>query len=187
MATRIWQEWVEVADKALQDLMGRCRKVFVTGLSMGGTISLYLGEKYGDRIAGIMTINAAVSLNPVLMPLVPLVKHIVPSIPGIGSDIKDPSVKESAYDKVSLRAVDELRKLMEITRRDLQKVTQPILIFSSRDDHAVPPRNQPFILNHVASWDKELIMLENSYHVATLDNDKELIFAREVEFIQAHS
>jgi len=187
MSTRTWQEWVDTADAALQDLLSRCRKVFITGLSMGGTITLYLGEKYGDRIAGLMPINAAVFLNPVLMPLLPVAKHILPSIPGIASDIKDPSMKESAYDKVSLRAADELNKLMRLTRRDLQKVTQPILIFSSRQDHAVPPRNQPFILAHVASWEKELVMLENSYHVATLDYDKEIIFAREVEFIQAHS
>ncbi len=187
MSTRTWQEWVAVADEALQDLLARCRKVFITGLSMGGTITLYLGEKYGDRIAGLMPINAAVFLNPVLMPLLPVIKHILPSIPGIGSDVKDPAIKESCYDKVPLRAADELNKIMRITKRDLQKVTQPILIFSSRDDHAVPPRNQPFILNHVASREKELVVLENSYHVATLDYDKEIIFTREVEFIQKHS
>ncbi len=187
MSTRTWQEWVDTADAALQDLLARCRKVFITGLSMGGTITLYLGEKYSDRIAGLMPINAAVFMNPALMSLVPVAKHILPTIPGIGSDIKDPSMKESCYDKVSLPAVDQLRKLMKLTKAGLQKVTQPILIFSSRQDHAVPPRNQPYILAHVASRDKELVMLENSYHVATLDYDKEIVFAREVEFIQKHS
>ncbi len=187
MSTRSWQEWADTADDALQDLLARCRKVFITGLSMGGTITLYLGEKYGDRIAGLMPINAAVFMNPVLMALVPAVKYLVPYIPGVGSDLKNPDVQELAYKKIPLRAVDELRKFMRVTKDGLQKVTQPILIFSSREDHEVPPKNQPFILNRVASWEKELVMLENSYHVATLDNDKDLIFQREVEFIQAHS
>jgi carboxylesterase len=187
MATRAWEEWVGTAEETLKGLLDRCRKVFLTGLSMGGTITLYLGAKYAGRVAGLMPINAAVSLNPLLMPLLPVAKHLLKAIPGVGGDIKDPDAREMSYDKVSLHAADELRQLMKLTKAELPQVVDPILIFSSRKDHAVPPRNSSYIFEHVGSQDKELQKLENSYHVATLDNDKELIFRREVEFINAHS
>ncbi|MHB8781626.1 MAG: alpha/beta hydrolase [Candidatus Geothermincolia bacterium] len=187
MGTRTWQEWLGTSEKTLKELFDKCDKVFITGLSMGGTITLNLGAKYAGRVAGLMPINAAVFLNPVLMSVVPYAKHILKSIPGIGSDIKDPSCTERAYDKVPLAAVDQLRMIMKLTKAELPKVTAPILIFSSTQDHAVPPKNSRYILEHVGSRDKELVKLENSYHVATLDFDKELIFRREVEFIRAHS
>lgn len=184
LAGRTWEEWTGEAEKALEELLERCEKVFVTGLSMGGTITCYLGEKYAERITGLMPINAAVAkLNP-LMPLTPVFKYVLKTIPGVGSDIKDPDSKELCYDKVPVRAAAELYELMKITRRDLPRTTAPILVFTSREDHVVPPSNGPYILAHVSSADKELVWLNNSYHVATLDYDKDLIVQRCVEFIR---
>lgn len=184
MSTRKWDEWTGEAEKGLKELLDRCDKVFVTGLSMGGTITCYLGERYADKLAGIMPINAAVAkLNP-LMPLTPVAKYVLKTIPGVGSDIKDPDVEESAYDKVPVPAAAELHALMKLTRQDLARITEPILVFTSREDHVVPPVNGAFIIDHVSSQDKEQVWLENSYHVATLDNDKQLIIDRCLEFIQ---
>jgi len=184
MGTRKWDEWTGAAEKGLMDLLDRCDKVFVTGLSMGGTITCYLGERYAGKLAGIMPINAAVAkLNP-LMPLTPVAKYVLKTIPGVGSDIKDPDVEESCYDKVPVPAAAELHALMKLTRRDLAKITEPILVFTSREDHVVPPANGAFIMEHVSSQDKEQVWLENSYHVATIDHDRQLIIDRCVEFIQ---
>jgi carboxylesterase len=76
--------------------------------------------------------------------------------------------------------------LMGVTRELLPRVTCPTLIFQSRDDHVVVPANAPYILEHVGAGEKRLLWLENSYHVATLDNDKELIAEETLRFIQAH-
>jgi carboxylesterase len=183
MGTRKWQEWTGEAEKGLDELLGRCDRVFVTGLSMGGTITCYLGERYAEKVAGLMPINAAVSkLNP-LLPLTPIAKYVLKTIPGVGSDIKDPATKESCYDKVPVAAAAELYQLMKTTRAKMASIKAPILIFSSREDHVVDTSNGPFILEHVSSTDKEQVWLENSYHVATLDYDKQLIIDRCVEFI----
>ena len=186
MGTRRWEEWTGEAEKGLQELLGRCDKVFVTGLSMGGTITCFLGERYADKVAGLMPINAAVSkLNP-LLPLTPIAKYVLKTIPGVGSDIKDPAAKESCYEKVPVPAAAELYKLMKATKAEIAKITAPILIFASREDHVVSTANGPYILEHVSSTDREIVWLENSYHVATIDNDKQLIIDRCVEFINKH-
>ena len=186
LGARSWQEWTGEAEQGLKELLGRCDKVFVTGLSMGGTITCYLGERYADQVAGLMPINAAVAkLNP-LMPLTPIVKYVLKTIPGVGSDIKNPDAQESCYEKVPVPAAAELHQLMKTTKADIASITAPILIFASREDHVVDTSNGPFILEHVSSTDKQLVWLENSYHVATLDNDKQLIIDRCVEFINEH-
>jgi len=183
MSTRTWQEWTGEAEKGLKELLERCDKVFVTGLSMGGTITCFLGERYADKVAGLMPINAEVSKPTRGLSLTPVLKYVLKTIPGVGSDIKDPDAKESCYDKVPVPAAAELYKLTKVTKRDIGKITAPILVFTSRQDHLAPPSNGPFILEHVISTDKELVWLENSYHVATLDYDKQLIIERCVEFI----
>ncbi len=97
---------------------------------MGGTITCYLGERYPDKVAGLMPINAPVAkLNPML-PVTPVVKYVLKTIPGVGSDIKDPDSKESCYDKVPVRAAAELYKLMQTTKKDIAKITSPMPTYS---------------------------------------------------------
>jgi len=191
MARWAYTDWTRTVEKALQELMSLCDCVCVAGLSLGGTLTLYLGERYPDRISGIIPVNAPVKrlvINPVLNLLqktVPVLKHVLKTFPGVGSDLKDPNVTEVAYEKFSTNAAHELLKLLAVVKNDIARIKMPIRIFESKDDHVVPPENGPFVYENVASTDKKLIWLENSYHVATLDLDKEKIFQESYEFITA--
>jgi carboxylesterase len=184
MAPRKYTEWTGEAERALQELCGKCARVFVTGLSMGGTITLTLAASFGDKIAGIIPINALALTEPLLR-LTPILKYLLKTRPGVGSDIKKPGNKESCYDKVPVPAAYELTRLLKVTREGLPRVSMPALVIASREDHVVPePANAEYIMANLGSKDKNLLWLENSYHVATLDNDAELIFAQAAEFIE---
>jgi carboxylesterase len=69
-------------------------------------------------------------------------------------------------------------------REDLAKVTQPIVHFRSAEDHVVDPSSSQIIASKVSSRDVKERILENSYHVATLDNDAPVIFEESIEFIR---
>jgi carboxylesterase len=66
---------------------------------------------------------------------------------------------------------------------DLPKLTVPLLYFRSTEDHVVDEKTEPIITGRVSSTDVTVVRLENSYHVATLDNDAPLIFEQSAEFI----
>jgi carboxylesterase len=57
-------------------------------------------------------------------------------------------------------------------------------VFRSREDHVVDPSSARIIAGSVSSREVTERILENSYHVATLDNDAPAIFAESVEFIR---
>jgi carboxylesterase len=184
MASRKYTEWTGEAERAFEEIAARCDRVFVTGLSMGGTLTLYLAARFSDRIAGIMPINALALTKPMLR-LAPMLKYIMKAVPGVGSDIKKPECKESCYEKVPVPAVCELTRLLAVMREGLPRVTVPALVIASREDHVVAePANAEYIMANLGSQDKKLLWLENSYHVATLDNDAELISERAIEFIE---
>lgn len=183
MATRKYTEWTGAAERALKELSGKCDRVFVTGLSMGGTITLWLAARYPDRIAGVVPVNALALTKPIFK-LAPLLKFLK-TVPGVGSDIKKPECKESCYGKVPVAAVCELTKLLAEMREGLPRVTAPALVVASRVDHVVSePSNANYIMANLGSKEKEMLWLENSYHVATLDNDAGLIFERAAAFIE---
>ena len=183
MASRKYTEWTGEAEKALKELSGRCARVYVTGLSMGGTLTLWLAARHPDKIAGIIPVNALALTRPIFK-MAPFLK-ILRTVPGVGSDIKKPECKESCYEKVPVAAVCELTKLLAEMREGLPRVKAPALVIASRVDHVVAePANAEYIMANLGSAEKELLWLDNSYHVATLDNDAPLIFERAADFIE---
>lgn len=187
MARSTAEEWIRTLEAAMAELQKRCKKIFVTGLSMGGTLTLYLSAMYPEVVAGMIPINGAVLLNSAAMAGLAFMPGAPEFVPGVGSDIKQPGIVELAYPVMPVASIRQIYALMAVTHDLLPKITCPALVIHSRDDHVVPPANGPFIMEKIGSTDKELLWLENSYHVATMDNDKELIAERAIEFIQKHA
>ena len=73
------------------------------------------------------------------------------------------------------------------TRDDLGKIPQPLLIFRSSIDHVVEPDSCRELLAYVGTSEVEERVLDDCYHVATLDNEAETIFAGSVEFMRQHT
>lgn len=182
-----WEDWYAEVEHALDELLSRCDDVFAMGLSMGATLALRLAELRGPDVAGLVLVNPALLSQDWRMRLLPLLRHVVPSLGGIGNDVKKPRVTELAYDRLPLKALHSLTKLWESTRADLGAVTQPILIFRSSEDHVIEPASVAVLRAGVASTDVEERVCPNSYHVATLDHDAPAILAGSLAFVRAHS
>jgi carboxylesterase len=179
-----WQDWYGAVDREFAALRDRCDQVFAMGLSMGGTLALRLAEVHGPEVAGLVLVNPSVrSLDPRLRVL-PVLCRVVASFPPIAGDIKKPGVRELAYDRLPLRALESLRRGWRTVRADLPRVTSPLLLFHCVEDHVVEPPNSQLVLSGVSSTDVQEIVLENSYHVATLDNDAERIFSGSLGFVR---
>lgn len=180
METTTYEDWIASIEDGFQWLRERCDTIFVTGLSMGGTLTLYMAEKYPE-IRAIIPINAAVDL-----PAMAQVEQLdgVRFLDAIGSDIKNPDIKELAYEKTPVQSVKEIIKLMDKVKVDLHKIGCPALIFVSEEDHVVPPNNSLLIYDNIGSEIKLLHEMKNSYHVATLDHDQQAIIEKTLTFIK---
>jgi carboxylesterase len=178
-----WEDWYAVVEAELVALRQRCDIVVLGGLSMGGALALRLAQQHGPDVAGLVLVNPAVKLSDPRLRLLPVLKHLVASVPGIGSDIAKPGAVELAYDRTPLSALHSSVKAYATVVRDLPQVTQPLLLLHSPQDHLVPVRSSSTVLSRVSSKDVTEVLLPRSYHVATLDHDAELIEQTSSEFI----
>ncbi|MCD4820184.1 MAG: alpha/beta fold hydrolase [Candidatus Cloacimonetes bacterium] len=179
----VFEDWINDLEEALDILKKRSSKIFLCGLSLGGALAVRLTQKQ-NFFKGIILINhACVFTNPKFW-FVPILKHIIPSVPAVANDIKDPNSKEIAYTKTSLKGLFQLLRLIKTIKKDLFKITCPILIFKSKEDHVIPIKSATYTMKMINSKQKELIWLENSYHVATLDFDKDVIMKKSIEFVR---
>jgi len=178
MATTGYLDWLGEAERALRELSARKRMVCITGLSMGGTLTLNLAARCPELVAAIAPIAPAAGIMNDGFAGVLTMRPSPERIPGIGSDIKAPGVKELAYAEVPVPCMREVTVLISITRDLLHRIVCPALVIHGREDHIVPPANAMAVVNTIRSDDVRLLWLNNSYHVATLDNDRDLIVDR---------
>ncbi len=175
METTSYLDWVGSAEAALQELAKTHKKVYVTGLSMGGTITYSLAARFPKIVAGIAPINGVAGIvSPGLTDLM-MLQPAPKRVPGIGADIKAKGVDELAYKEDPVSCLRDIYLLQAVTSDLLPKITCPALITHSKEDHVVPVANGDHVVSKIKSEKVKRLTLENSYHVATLDNDKDLI------------
>ncbi len=178
-----WSDWSRAADSALVALAGRSARVAVVGLSMGGSLACWLATRHPE-------IGALVLVNPMLDPPADSFRDIlrglldagIEVVPGSGSDIAQPGVTELGYDAAPLAAALSLFEALDDLAARLDRVRCPVLVFSSRHDHVVPPESGDLAVRMVGG-PVERVWLEHSSHVATLDQDRAELEATAVGFV----
>ncbi len=179
-----WPDWYAAVETELLALAPSHETVIVGGLSMGGALALRLAQQHPDLVDGLMLVNPAVKLTDPRLRAVPILRHFVPSAAGIASDIRKAGSKELAYDRNPLQALHSSIQMYAEIEKALPQVSTPLLMMRSAVDHVVPVSSPTRVLDRVSSADVTDVVLHDSYHVATLDEDAELIYAQSVAFVQ---
>ncbi|HVB42219.1 MAG TPA: alpha/beta fold hydrolase [Streptosporangiaceae bacterium] len=187
MARTRWEDWYAEIERAFDDLRSTTDEIFVMGLSMGATLALRLAELRDTAVRGLVLVNPSLVSDTKLLLLGPVLKLFVPSVKAIGSDIVMEGVTELAYERTPVRAAAELPKLWKITRRHLDQVTQPVLAYKSTVDHVVGPASIEILRKALPASQLDVRQCPDSYHVATLDNDAQAIFAGSLDFVRSRS
>jgi carboxylesterase len=179
-----WPDYAEAVEEAYRGLAARCDGVAVVALSVGGTLACMLAERHGE-IVGMVLVNPfieppAESFRDVLRGALDSGTEVAP---GVGSDIAEEGISELAYLGTPIAAALSLFEGIDSVAAKLDRVTCPVLLLSSRQDHVVPSSSGDVLVERV-SGPIERVWLERSYHVATLDFDAALVESRTLEFVR---
>lgn len=178
-----WTDWYAAVDRAFTDLARRCERVSVAGLSMGGALALRLAAQHGERVASLALVNPCINIADPRIRFSRLLS-VIPSLQGIGNDIAKPGEDELGYSRNPLRALHSQTQLWADVRANLHRVTQPTLVHWSRQDHVVDPSSLALLRAGLGTSALEVVTLEHSYHVATLDHDADEIFRGSADFFR---
>jgi carboxylesterase len=191
MARTRYADWFSAADSAVSRLEQSTERAVVVGLSMGAAISLDIAARAAHpKLAGVVTINVQIlDRQRLAMKLGPLVERVMPFAPAAlaglrKDDIAKPGVSERAYASVPTAAGNSFTRELPRVRDSLAGITCPVLVVWSREDHSVNPENSKVLASVLARGLASELVLERSYHVATLDYDLELIEANVADFAE---
>ena len=193
MEAHSWSDWYAGARQGLAELRETASRIVVIGQSMGSLLALKLAAELGDEVNGLCLLSTALRASARWMywvaPAVPLLMPVLPTAARFvakgESDIADAAARavSPTYRRVPVRSIYELFRLQAHVRPLVARVRQPALVIHSRQDHACS-------LENVAILQRELrgpvrsVMLSNSYHVISVDVDKDHAVREIVDFVR---
>ena len=181
-----WHDWYDGIEEEFFELKKSCDRVFVAGFSVGGALALRLAQLHGEDIEALLLLNPSIydEKNKKFYFFLPLLKYLIPSLNSGVMDVKRATPKRLSYERLPLKALDSLRKLWRTVESNLYKVSNPLFIGYSLEDHVVDPLNSETIINNVLSHEIREVIFEDSYHNVAVDNDAEILISESVAFIQ---
>ncbi len=182
LVPRRWGEWVDAVEEAWDKLAARHERSVVAGLSMGGTLATWLATNRPD-VAGLACVNPIV--DPPAESFRELLRAFLAAghtcVPGPANDVSEPDAREVAYPQWPIEPMLSLFEAQDELVDRLARVTCPTLIVTSGHDHVVPPVSSDLLAAGVAG-PVERLLLERSFHLATLDVERDTLEAAVVEF-----
>jgi len=208
-----WQDWYASVDAAFRYLSDRHQKVFVSGLSMGALLGLELAAEHGDRVAGLGLLSPTFFYDGWNMPkfrrsLLPLafmtpLKHFLywhevapygikcertrAMVHAVLENRDSQASEKVGIFKTPLVTVHESSKLIAHVTESLSRVQSSILVVHSIEDDMASTKNVDFVIQRIASNDVETWLIDNTYHVLTLDRRKDDVAERVGDFFSVRA
>jgi carboxylesterase len=198
-----WTDWYASVEREHDRLRGRCNGVVVGGLSVGAVLALRLAVARPDTVSGLALYAPSLWLDGWGVPWHATLFRLVtakwfadwfPFAERHPWGIKDErlrtlverAIKSGDSSRAGVAALPgslmlELRWLVQKVRSEIAEVRQPALIVHPRQDDRASLRNLHYLQSGLGGL-TETVVLDDSYHIVTLDRQRQLVVARTLEF-----
>ena len=180
-----WQDWFQEAKKNLFEMRKKCKKIIVGGLSTGASLAMHLSAHY--QVEGVIALSPGIFLKSKMIKLLPILRPFLRYYrKKNGPDISDAEARRNSlgYNKIPIKSILEAQKLYKHLQEDLADIYIPLFIAQSLNDHVVCFEGAEYIYHNVSSLNKRLLRLEKSYHVITLDVEKDIVTREVLKFVE---
>jgi carboxylesterase len=191
-ATR-WTDWFGEVLREGERLADGTAGVAVVGMSLGALLGLHLAATHARLVRALVLCGTPLETRGLRARILPFLARVPwfaerwATIPkrGDGPDIADPAARAASrsYRTMPLGGILELLSLQGVVRAELERVRQPALLLHGRGDHSVPVACVVRLRQRLGSRCVEAHVLERSWHVVTLDYDREEVARLAADFL----
>lgn len=178
-----YKEWIEHAEHALQELMGKCETIYVIGFSMGGLIASYLAVHYPVEKLVLLS-AAAYYVNPAQL-AVDIKEMIKDSFRGNLANNELFIRYKRKFKETPISATLQFRSLVSRVKPLLDGVSVPTLIAQGECDGVVPPKSAQYLFNKISAEQKKLLYYQNAKHLICHSEEREELFHEVFTFLNS--
>ncbi len=198
-----WKDWYHSVQTAYRELRNTCKKVIVGGLSMGAILALHLAAEYPRDVHATTLFAPTLKLDGWGVPWYSIFFNLVrwewsANLIRFAErepyGIKDPRLRALVTTAINSgdssqagqmcnpgRVMLEMRRLVTVVRRELRCIRQPTLIIHPRHDDRASLGNAAYLQGALGGR-VETCVLDDSYHVVTVDRQRHIVVERAAAF-----
>ena len=199
-----WADWYATVEDEHRLMRERCDRVVAGGLSMGAILALHHAAQHPQDVSALALYAPSLWLDgwgiPWYASFFALItqKWLADYIPFAERHpwgIKDPRLRALVEQAITsgdssqagIAALPgslmlELRWLTRKVQREIGHVRQPALIVHPRNDDRASLRNLDYLQNNLGGL-THTVVLDDSYHVVTVDRQRQLVLDRTLAFL----
>ena len=208
-----WQELADSCAKDLENLKKEHSQVFVGGLSMGAIMSVHLAYKYPSSVSKIIALAPTIFYDGWAVPKYKFLMDFLWYLPffrnwynireswpfGLKNELLRAGIERFYRNAKTIGNDDKAAifgspffpmsclyqhyLLTKTVKNEFSSVKAPILIMHAQEDDMTSLKNARFVYGHIGSSDKTLIILEDSYHMITIDKEKNKVAEEVIKFL----
>jgi carboxylesterase len=185
-ASSRWEDWFAAVREEAEAALDRGERVILIGHSLGGALVMGVAA-VEPRLSGIVPLCPPTTMHEGMRIAVSRLHRYLPYMPSWGEDVRDwrgarKRYERRAYRWVALSTAHSMFGALPELRRLLPRVQCPALVVAAHHDHVVPAQDGITAYKLLGSREKDLLLLERSFHVVTKDVERDLVSARVCEF-----
>lgn len=183
-----WTDWLHDVTAAYDELKKNHEKVYVVGTSLGANLAVILAKNRLD-VAGLILMampyrirleRTVLFLGKILSLVKKYNKKYYPPTFGAATTI----TRVISYQTYPIKSALEAFALVKITRKELSKIKQPVLLMESTSDHITARKNLDMVFKKIGSKVKKKEYIPRAYHTFISDIKNEGVFEDILRFIE---
>lgn len=185
-------DWIDSVESVLLKNIDKYDKIFLVGYSFGANIALHLSWKYSQIVSGVISLGVFIYKRQefrtrLILPLARLFPKFNYSKSWISEEQKKLYPTFGLHTEISMtNVVDVAEFIDDYTKKEMAKITVPVLVIHSRDDGVSHPRGSEYLFNNLKVKDKSLFILNKNEHNPFLNNRRDFLFMKIFNFIKNH-
>ncbi len=207
-----WPDWYEAVEEGVKELHRHCRHIYIAGQSMGGLLAIKAAADFppadsseglfikGGRedpaekraktcsVEKLILLATPVFLQDWRVPFVKLLRYFIPRLHTGQHSYNVPEEYMQGYSEMPTKPVPSLLELIKLCKAEyLEKIKIPTLIVQGQKDHTVKSQSATYLYEHlkcVPETQKEILWLPEARHVVTLDDGREMVYEKCLEFFE---
>jgi carboxylesterase len=181
-----WPDWYKAVEDGVEELRRQYSRVYIAGQSMGGLLAIKAAmELPVEKLALLAT---PVFLFDWRIPFVKILRYFITRLHTGQQSYNVPEEYMQGYAEMPTKPVTSLLELIDLCKTAyLERITVPTLIVQGKADHTVKPQSAAYIyeqLKRVPDNHKEILWLPDARHVVTLDDARETVHEKCLEFFE---
>lgn len=200
------EDWIDAVVAKYHEVRGLHPRLHLMGMCMGSLLAAVLAQRERHAQGNLVLLAPPVYIDGWATPWYRGLRPLLYAIPGIGRTMKieeeDPfgikneqlrAIVKAKFERgenfhyrwVPLECIRQVDRLRAILMKGAKEIRCPTLVVHAREDELTSLRSANFLVEQIGGGRARMVVLEDSYHMICVDNDREIVAKNVLEFFGA--